>query len=202
MKKKIILLGCGGHSRAIIDIVEAINQWQIIGLVGNPEDLGTFSLGYEVVATDESLYQWRSICSSAFVAVGQIGLSTKRKRLSRLLKDLSFDIPTLKAPSSVVSKYAKIGKGTSIGHGAVVNAGASIGDHCIINTNSLVEHDSNIGDFCHLSTGVIINGGVDIGPDSFIGSGSIIREGLALPASTVVSAGKRIMGLPLMQENH
>ena len=46
--------------------------------------------------------------------------------------------------------------------------------------------------------GALINGGVKIGNGSFVGSGAMLREGLVIPPNTVISAGKRVMGWPLL----
>ena len=43
-----------------------------------------------------------------------------------------------------------------------------------------------------------MNGGVEIGRSSFVGSGAMIREGLVLPQNAIISAGKRVMGWPLL----
>ena len=84
-----------------------------------------------------------------------------------------------------------------MGHGVIVNAGAEIGSHCILNTRSLIEHDVSIDSFCHISTGALINGGVTIGQGSFVGAVHI-RESLVIPPGSVISAGKRVMGWPLL----
>ena len=93
----------------------------------------------------------------------------------------------------------RLGPGTTVGHGAIVNAELLLVIHCVINTNSSIEHDVQIGNYCHISTGVLVNGGVSLVVD-FIGSGAMIRDGLTFPPSTIISAGKRIMGWPLITQ--
>ena len=74
---------------------------------------------------------------------------------------------------------------------------------CCSNAYKLREHKlevtySHLTDHCHISNGALINGNVVLGTVCFIGSGSMIREGLVLPPDTVISAGKRVMGWPLL----
>ena len=195
--KEILLIGCGGHCKSIIDIIESEKKWNIIGLIGQKKDVGMTTLNYPVIGTDQDLISLRKKYDYSFVAIGKIGQGNKRKSIINNLKSLDFFIPSLISKFSIVSRYSSIGTGSSIGHGVIVNAGAKIASHCIINSRSIVEHDVNIGDFCHISTGTIINGGVSIGENSFIGSGTIIREGIRIPPNTVISAGKRIMGWPV-----
>ncbi len=199
--KSLLLIGCGGHSRALIDLIERQGQWKIQGLVGLPEQIGTTVLGHQVIGSDSDLPALRQHCCSALLAMGQLPDPTLRQRLAALLQALRFEFPRLVSPYAVVSRHAQLGPGTTVAHGSIVNPGAHVGEHCIINSRALIEHDAVIEDYCHISTGALVNGGVHIGPGSFIGSGAMIREGLNLPASTVISAGKRVMGWPLLHKS-
>ena len=196
MTNPLLLVGCGGHARALIDIAESSSQWHLAGLVGLPHQVGGEVLGYPVLGSDEDLASLRKVYRYAFLAVGQLPSSNHRVRLHKKLDSLDYLQPTLISSHAYVSSNAFLGEGTSVGHGAIVNAGASVGNQCIINSQSLIEHDCFVGDFCHISTGVLVNGGVKIGSGSFIGSGVVLRDGLTLPPNTVISAGKRVMGWP------
>ena len=200
MSRPLLLVGCGGHARSLIDVVESSACWHVLGLVGLPEQVGLELLGYPVLGTDQDLPALRARYDHAILAVGQVGLDSIRQRLSTVLSRLGFNMPTVISRHAVVSRHASLGGGTSVGHGVVVNAGARIGEHCILNSQALIEHDVVIENHCHISTGALINGGVSIGSGSFIGSGAIVREGLRLPTNTVISAGKRVMGWPLREE--
>lgn len=195
--KPLLLVGCGGHARSLIELIETAEEWQIYGLVGLPEQVGRRVLGYPVIGSDDDLSAIRGECSAAVLAIGQLPDSALRVRLADHLQQFGFQFPVLISPHAIVSRHAKLGPGTTVGHSVIVNAGAVVGDHCIINSCALIEHDVQIGHYCHISTGVLVNGGVQIGSDSFIGSGSMIREGLTLPPLTVIGAGKRVMGWPL-----
>lgn len=198
--KPLLLIGCGGHARSLIELIESTDQWHIQGLVGLPEQVGRRVLGYEVIGCDFDLPVLRDECSEAVLAIGQLPDSAPRVRLAKQLEQFGFQFPVLISSNSVVSRYAQLGSGTTVGHGAIVNAGAVVGNHCIINSRALIEHDVQIGHHCHVSTGVLVNGGVQIGAASFIGSGAMIREGLTLPSRTVIGAGKRVMGWPLRDQ--
>ena len=199
MSKPLLLIGCGGHARAMIDVVESSGCWQIIGLVGLPDQVGEKILGYPVLGSDQDLPSLRQECGNALLAVGQIGLSTHRMRLAKMLKELEFSLPVVISGYAHVSCHAELGFGTSVGHGVIVNSGVVVGNFCILNSKSLIEHDAVIGDYCHISTGALVNGGTKIGASSFVGSGAVLREGLNLPPHTVISAGKRVMGWPMRE---
>jgi sugar O-acyltransferase (sialic acid O-acetyltransferase NeuD family) len=194
--KRILLIGCGGHAKSIIDILENNSDWKLFGLIGLKNEVGKKVLDFPIVGNDNDLPKFRKEFDYAFLSIGQIGLSKKRKMMANYLEELNYTFPTLKSKFSIVSKYSSIDYGTLICHNSIINSNTKIGKHCIINSKSLIEHDVVIGDFCHVSTGAIVNGGVSIGEGSFIGSGSIIREGVIIPPNTIISAGKRIMGWP------
>ena len=196
--KPLLMLGCGGHARSLIDLVETEGQWRIQGLLGLPEQVGTRVMGYPVIGTDTDLSSLRTTCPAAVLAIGQLPDATTRQRLAALLEQLGFHCPVVISPHAVVSRHAQLGAGTVVGHGAIVNAGAVVGSHCTLNTRALIEHDARLGDHCHVSTGALVNGGVQLGSGCFIGSGAMLREGLQLPSGTVISAGKRVMGWPLL----
>ena len=200
MTEPLLLVGCGGHARSLIDLVESNGRWQLLGLIGLPEQVGDQILGHKVLGCDNDLPELRKHCKNALLAVGQIASPEPRKRIAAELRRLKYMCPFVVSPHAHISCYSQLGFGTTVGHGAIVNAGSSIGNYCIINSQSLIEHDVIVGDYCHISTGSLINGNVRIGDGSFIGSGAVIREGINLPPYTVIGAGKRVMGWPLREE--
>jgi sugar O-acyltransferase (sialic acid O-acetyltransferase NeuD family) len=195
--KPLLLIGCGGHARSLIELIETTAEWQVYGLVGLPEQVGSHVLGYSVVGSDAELPSLREACPAAVLAIGQVPNPAPRQRLAAQLDELGFHCPVVVSPHAVVSRHAHIGPGTTVGHGVIVHAAAVVGAHCILNSGALVEHDAQIGDHCHISTGALLNGGVHVGTGSFIGSGAMIRECLELPPLTVIGAGKSVMGWPL-----
>ena len=198
--KPLLLIGCGGHARSLIELIESADEWRIHGLVGLPEQVGRSVLGYPVIGCDADLPALREEYLAAVLAIGQLPDPAPRQRLAAELEQLAFQIPNLVSPHAIVSRHAQLGPGTTVGHNVIVNTGAVVGAHCILNSRALIEHDVQIGDHCHISTGVLVNGAVRVGSGSFIGSGAMLREGLELPPLTVIGAGKRVMGWPLRDQ--
>ena len=48
MRKKIVLLGGGGHCHSVIDVIEQENKFQIIGIVDKKKLIGNDILGYKI----------------------------------------------------------------------------------------------------------------------------------------------------------
>ena len=188
-KPGLLLIGAGGHAKSCIDVIEQQNEFQIIGLVGSSNEVGTRVLGYEVLGIDDDLPELMKFAPFALISVGQIGINDLRSNLFSKILNLGFTSPVVTSPSAYVSHHAVVGKGTVIMHQAIINAGASIGSNCIINSKVLVEHDVVVEDNCHIATGAIINGGSSVGRSSFIGSGSTIRESISIGTMCVIGMG-------------
>ena len=187
--KKIVLIGGGGHCKSVIDVIEQEKQFEIHGIVDKPEKIGSYILGYEVIAADDNLQKLAKRFKYALVTVGQIKSPDLRIKLFNLASKAGFSLPSIISPNAYVSKHSSLGKGVVAMHHAVVNANTSIGDNCIINSKALIEHDCLISNHCHISTNAIINGGVKIGSHSFVGSNVTTKNNIIIKANSFIKAG-------------
>jgi len=187
--KEIILIGGGGHSKSVIDVIEQEGQFKIVGIIDNAELFENNILGYPIIGNDLDLEDLAKKYPYALVTIGQIKSPKPRKKLFDLAKKAGFILPSIVSPLAYVSKHAFIGNGVVVMHGAIINANVSIGDNCIINSKALIEHDSKVGEHCHISTNITINGGVIIESGCFIGSGAILRESITINKNTFIKAG-------------
>ena len=191
--KSIILLGNGGHCKSCIDVIENSDEFSVKGVISkNSHNQGTF-MDYEILGNDDNIPDFFNKDDYGLVAIGQIKSAKRRVLLFNILTKYNINLAIVKSKYSLVSRSAKLGKGTIAMHNSLINSGANIGINCILNTNSIIEHDVKIGNHCHISTGAIINGGVTIGSESFLGSGCIVREGVNIGNNVLVSAGKVVM---------
>jgi len=190
MKKQgIILLGGGGHCHAVIDVIEAENKYEILGILDLKEKVGERVLGYEIIGTDADIEKWNKKGCSFHVSFGQIKNAIVRKSLYAQLKSIRAQLPVIFSPLAYVSKHADVEEGTIIMHHAVVNAGVTIGVNCIINNKALIEHDVTIGDHCHIATSAVVNGNSHVGEACFVGSRSVLIQGIKVGKDCVIGAG-------------
>lgn len=187
-KKKLILIGGGGHCKACIDVIEQTSRFEIIGIIDLPEKVGESILAYPIIGTDEQTLSFKDKTDFFFLTIGQIGLPNRRKTIFEALKKQGCKFATIISPLAYVSKHATIGEGTIIMHNAIVNADASVGDNNIINTKALIEHDVVVGNNCHVSTTAVINGGVKLGNDSFYGSSAVSKEYITIMDESFIKA--------------
>ncbi len=174
-KKKLILIGAGGHCKSCIDVIEQAGKYEISGIL-DPHKNGSL-LGYPIINQDDTyIEELVKEDYYFFITIGQIKTAEKRVEIYKLLKNYKAKIATIVSPLAYVSKHSIIKEGTIIMHHALVNANATVEENCIINSKALVEHDATIHKHTHISTGAIVNGGVEVLKESFFGSGAVSKE--------------------------
>lgn len=184
MKKKIILVGAGGHAKSCINLIEKINEFKIIGLTDLKKN--GYVLNYKILGDDNILNQKKFKNINLCLSFGSISNIPLREKIYNKLKSKGFNFPKLISKEASISKFSKIGSGTMIMGNTFINSDVCIGDNCIINNNSLIEHDVKIGNNSQISTSVTINGSCKIGSNCFIGSGTVIKNNIKIKNNTFV----------------
>ena len=190
MKKKIILLGAGGHLTSVIDIIKGDEKFHITGFIDNDKKkIGKSIFGIKILGNDKDLEKLKKKINYAFLTVGYIKNFNQRLKLIEKLKKNSFKIPNFISKRADVSKSLKLGIGNTIMDHCLINNNVKIGNFNILNNKSLIEHDVVIGSNVHISTAAIINGNVEIGNNVFIGSGAIIVNNVKIKSNSFIKAG-------------
>lgn len=192
-KKKIVLIGGGGHCKVVISILKKLDSFEISGIVDNYK-AGSLISGIKIIGTDNDLRDiYKSGIHNALITVGSIKDNTKRYRLFNMAKEIGYKFPVIISPEAIVDESVKIDEGTVIMPGSIINVDTSIGKNCIINTGTIIEHDCKIGDHCHIAPGVHISGAVNIGESSFIGIGATIIQGIKIGKNVTIGAGSLVI---------
>lgn len=149
---KLLILGAGGHGKAVKEVAEATERYNRIEFLddsydgSNPDVIGKFS-DYEKFASQ---------FAHAFVAIGN---SAVRKQWQVRLITAGFEIPILIHSDSYVSPSSVLDVGTVVMPKAAVQRNVRIGKGCIISAGAIVDHDVMVGDYCHLNAGVVVAAG-------------------------------------------
>lgn len=190
MKRKILLIGAGGHCKVVLDLLLRIKEYEIAGIIDLEGRLGSKVFEVPVIGTDGDLPRFfKSGIKHCFISVGSIGDPRLRVKLYNLAKKSGFVLPNLISHDALVSHLVSLGEGNFIAPGVIINASSRIGSNCIINTGAIIEHDCNIGNFVHLSPGSVLSGGVSIGNYSHIGTGSLIIQNVKIGEKVIIGMG-------------
>ncbi|MCI2946942.1 acetyltransferase EpsM [Staphylococcus caledonicus] len=188
MSQPIILIGKGGHSKVIRDIIEASQQYHVAGYLDNAIDEyyienGIFYDNLEAVNNYKHDYFF-------IIAIGNNHVRNK------LFNELDIKLEkyaTLIHPSAIISPSAKINYGTVVMPNAVINAETIVGMHAIINTGAIVEHDNQIGDYVHISPNAALAGGVRVGDESHVAINAAVLPLVEIGNKCIVGAGATVI---------
>ncbi|MEH7336800.1 acetyltransferase [Neobacillus drentensis] len=187
--KNIAIIGEGGHSKVIKDIIRAGQQYEVIAIFDDKyERLTDDGMFYGPILSVHDLLE-----KECFKVVIAIGNNKVRQRIVDVLGLDSKQYATLIHPSAIISESATIGNGTVLMPNVVVNADTIIGNHVIINTAAVVEHDNKISDFVHVSPNATLTGSVKVLEGSHVGAGAIIIPGITIGDWSTIGAGSTII---------
>lgn len=190
VRKKLVLIGGGGHCKVVISQLKRLNEFEIVGVTDRYKPVGTPIASSTIIGKDEKLKEfYEKGVRYALITIGSVKDNTKRRKLFDIAKEIGYEFPIVISPFAVVSTTVKISEGTVVMPHCTINPDVYIGKDCIINTGAIIEHDCKIGDHVHIAPGVHISGEVEIGNLSFIGIGSTIIQGVRIGKNVTVGAG-------------
>ncbi|MCD4729167.1 MAG: acetyltransferase [Bacteroidales bacterium] len=186
MNKKVFILGAGGHTRSLINLLE-YNHFEIGGIYDD-----SFKAHKEEIINTYKILGRLQDLSKDSRAVLSFGESQKRKQLFLQLKDQVIK-DNLIHPNAQFENYFDAGHSNQIFANVTINSNVSLGLNNIINTGSILEHEVKIGDHNHISVGAIICGRVSIGNECFIGAGATIIDKLSVTDNVIIGANSVVI---------
>ncbi|MCB4820840.1 acetyltransferase [Roseicella aerolata] len=189
MAEKLVILGAGGHGRALIELLRELGGIEPVGLVDAtpalPEMLGLPVLGDESVLPGLR----RAGVGLACIAIGD---AAARLAAAERLAALGFGFPPLVHPAAIRARSATVGEGSVVLPRAVLGAAARVGRFCIVNTGAILEHDVVVEEGAHCAPGCVLPGGVRVGARALVGAGAACRPYVTIGAGAVVGTGAAV----------
>jgi sugar O-acyltransferase (sialic acid O-acetyltransferase NeuD family) len=188
----LIILGAGGSSREIADVVEAINRnaprWNILGFLDDdPAKHGTLVGGHRVLGNLASAGDYREGKFIVGIANSR-NLDVRRQVVERLCLPIEC-YATIVHPSASVSPHATIGAGTAILQNVVITPDTAVGNHVLLAQNVSLAHDQIVADYAVIAPGAVLAGFVRIGRGAYLGAACVILPGVAVGERAKVAAG-------------
>lgn len=191
MKNTLLILGAGGHGRAVAEAALLSGQWQAVCFLDDRWPGLSELYGIAVVGKSDDLAAHAGAGSAAIAAVGNNAL---RERWSQLIEAAGLPLATVIHPRAFVSADAEVGSGVAVMAMAMVGVGAVLGQGAIVNANAAVDHDVVLGDFAHLGVGVQLAGGVRVGARAWLQAGCCAGYHVVVEAGALHAPGTVIQG--------
>jgi acetyltransferase EpsM len=188
---KIAIIGQGGHSKVVRDVIKAMGNTEIVCCL---DDKFSAEFFYEQIMYGP-VNSAKSIAEDFpevkfFVAIGN---NTVRKKIVERLGFPEEFYATLIHSTAQISAESMIGPGSVVMPCAVVNSDALLGAHVIINTCAVVEHDCEIENFVHISPNATLTGNVTVREGAQIGASATIIPGMEIGEWAMVGAGATVI---------
>jgi sugar O-acyltransferase (sialic acid O-acetyltransferase NeuD family) len=187
LSDRLLILGAGGHGRAVADLARACG-FTVAGFTDRSTATG--SLGSPVLGTDAEmavLIRAQRI-DGGIVGVGNTAMA-RRAQLYDVLVAAGIRRPALVHPRAIASPSAEVGAGSVVFAGSVLGTGVRIDANAVLYSGVVVEHECTIEDHAYLSPGVVLSGQVTVGSGAFLGAGAVVLPGLRIGSGAIVAAG-------------
>src|ERR1700693_740379 len=112
----IVGWGAGGHAKSVIDAIESLDCWKIVGLIDSDATRwGTTWASHPILGGEDKLISLLADgVRNAFVGVGGVGNNAPRMRVFQRLVDNGYQLPAICHRTSLISGSAYIGGGSVI----------------------------------------------------------------------------------------
>ena len=189
MKEKVIIVGDGGHAKVVIDILQELDKYDLIGVTSKLNDKKVF-YGLPVLGTDEVLsYYFNKGIKNIALGIGGFKDNILRTNLFRKYSMEGYNIINAIHPKAIISKSVKFGTGVVVFAGAILSSEVVLGNNVIVATGATIDHETIIEDNCLISAGVTIGGNTIIGNGSLCALGSKVISGVIIESNVLIAAG-------------
>lgn len=194
MRNKVVVIGASDHAAVVIDILETMEKFEIIGVTSDDTDKVSKKIRYPLLGTNDILKKIKKQgIQYAAIGVGGYRDNKSRKKIYIMLKELGFECTSNIHPSAIISRYSRIGEGCTIFPGVIINTGATIGNNVIVATGSTIDHDTIIHDHVLISAGVSIGGNDIIGEGTLVAIGATTISGINIGSECLIAAGSTVV---------
>jgi UDP-N-acetylbacillosamine N-acetyltransferase len=180
--QEIIIFGCGGHSRSVVDVLLSDRPSARLIFVD------------EAAKPEETLFGFPVLCHFSkkehqyFFAIGD-----NDKRQKKYLEIGPEHLLTIISSKAYLGRDIKLDKGVFAGNFVHIGPEATIGANTILNNACIIEHEVCIGSHCHIGPRAVISGRSKINDSVFVGAGATIKDFISVCSNVTIGAGAVIV---------
>lgn len=186
--QKIVIIGGGSFLGNLINYIEGMNQFEIVGYT-DIDNHGIFGdvtyLGNDAILS--KLYE--TGISKAAVAIGNnLNDTMVKQKAIKYAKKIGYEFPVIKGENIVIHRGVTIGEGTILRDGCIIQSNSKIGNFSMIGDRAVISHDAIIGNYSQIVTGCVVGRGVTIGSSVFLGFSAVINNDLRIVDGCTIGA--------------
>ncbi|MBC2172229.1 NeuD/PglB/VioB family sugar acetyltransferase [Listeria booriae] len=189
--ESLIIIGDGGHSKMVQNIVRESGTYQLTEVWDDKyrEPVARDGVVYTSLKGQLQGLTQMDADATFFVAIGDNDI---RKKIARTLALAGEKFAVIIHPTAFVEATVEIGEGSLVMAGSIVQANTVLGKHVIVNSGATVEHDILVGNFVHFAPGSVVTGGCTVADNVLVGAGSVVVPNISIGANVVVGAGSTL----------
>lgn len=181
----ILILGCGGHTRSIINIIKKCNKNIKIIIVDKNARENEYILGCPV---------YKEIgCNNVDYFIASSGDNTERNRLYIHGLEMGIKPISVISPEASISEHAQIGDGCFISSFAYIEPSVVIGNNVIVQDLVNIGHDVEIGVNSFVGPSAVVTGKSKIGNNCFLGANCTVTNESEVCDNVVIGAGSLVI---------
>lgn len=189
MKKRLLIVGAGGHGRSVAEAATASGVFDVVGFLDDSSPSLDRVWYLPVFGATSELADFLGRAEVAIVAIGNNRL---RKELQTRLVSVGFEVVSVLHPRAIVSPSAVVAPGCSIMAGAIVGTEAQLGEGVIVNCGAVVDHHCRVESFGHLGVNASMAGGSVLGLEAWMQAGSALGYQVQVDAGAVLMPGSSL----------
>ncbi|MFC2001673.1 NeuD/PglB/VioB family sugar acetyltransferase [Chloroflexota bacterium] len=197
MSKKLIIIGGIGNgtvvSSTIEDIMRESSEWELLGFLNDNIKVGEELNGFPVLGPVSDAPRLNSKDCYFIYTLINVKKAYERIQILNGLGITTEKFATLKHPTAVVSRSAKLGYGVVLMPGVIISPDVTIGNHTQLYANSFVGHDTTVGDYCFIANNASVGGIITVEEGVHIGSNCSIVERVTLGRWSLVGLGAVVL---------
>ena len=187
--KPIIIIGNGGHSKVLQEVI-LLNNLEIIGVTDASESKKNSN--YKVYTDNQIIEIFSPEDVSLVNGVGSLPYNNSRWDVAKFFISYGYSFLSLYHPSVIIANDVHIEDGVQLMAGVILQPGVCIGENTIVNTGTIIDHDCIIGENCHIAPGSTLSGGVTIRNNTHVGTGASIMQGISIGENVIIAAGSAV----------
>lgn len=204
-KKKVIIIGAGGHAAEISDYITHINslvqlsdKFELLGFLDdNEKNYHNYNFLKPYLGNIKS----HKVRKDVFYIIGIANPKYKRSIVESFIKNGAI-FTSLIHPTAIISPSAIIGYGCLISHNVSIGPKVVIGEFNMLNSRCTIGHDTKMGNFNFIGPQVVITGFTKIGNDNMFGVNSATIPSIEIGDNNTISSGMIITKNVKSEEIH